>query len=41
MQNVKNGHTILVAEDESEVRGYLEMAVEVHGLFRGTGAGRR
>ena len=27
----KNGHTILIGEDELEVRGYLEMAVKYLG----------
>ena len=31
VQAPKNGHTILVAEDELEVRGYLEMALESLG----------
>ena len=31
MQDVKNGRTILVAEDELEVRGYLEMALKCLG----------
>src|SRR5437879_2874087 len=31
MQTVKNGRTILLGEDELEVRGYLEMALRCHG----------
>jgi two-component system response regulator AtoC len=31
MQDVKNGRTILVGEDELEVRGYLEMALKCLG----------
>ena len=31
MQSLKNGHTILVGEDELEVRGYLEMALKCLG----------
>jgi two-component system response regulator AtoC len=31
MQSFKNGHTILVGEDELEVRGYLEMALKCLG----------
>jgi len=31
MQNYKNGRTILVGEDEVEVRGYLEMALKYLG----------
>ncbi|MEP6539241.1 MAG: sigma-54 dependent transcriptional regulator [Bryobacteraceae bacterium] len=31
MQNTKNGKTILVAEDDSEVRSYLEMALSCDG----------
>jgi len=31
MQNMKNGRTILVGEDELEVRGYLEMALKCLG----------
>jgi len=31
MQTVKNGKTILLGEDELEVRGYLEMALRCHG----------
>src|SRR5882724_12788247 len=31
MQPVKNGRTILLGEDELEVRGYLEMALRCHG----------
>src|SRR3954453_19817261 len=31
MQNMKNGRTILVGEDEMEVRGYLEMALKCLG----------
>ncbi len=31
MQNYKNGRTILVGEDELEVRGYLEMALKCLG----------
>jgi len=31
MQAVKNGRTILLGEDELEVRGYLEMALRCHG----------
>jgi len=31
MQSVKNGHTILVGEDELEVRDYLEMALRCSG----------
>lgn len=32
MQNYKNGRTILVGEDEVEVRGYLEMALKYLGF---------
>ena len=39
MQTSKNGRTILVGEDEMEVRGYLEMALKCLGLFRRTGPG--
>src|SRR6202050_2745092 len=31
MQDAKNGRTILVGEDELEVRGYLEMALKCLG----------
>jgi CheY-like chemotaxis protein len=31
MQAQKNGHTILVGEDELEVRAYLEMALKSLG----------
>src|ERR1700722_3689436 len=31
MQIQKNGHTILVGEDEMEVRGYLDMALKCLG----------
>jgi two-component system response regulator AtoC len=31
MQTVKNGRTILLGEDELEVRSYLEMALRCHG----------
>ena len=31
MQISKNGHTILVGEDEMEVRGYLDMALKCLG----------
>ena len=31
MQTSKNGRTILVGEDELEVRGYLEMALKCLG----------
>src|SRR5580704_6859138 len=31
MQIQKNGHTILVGEDEMEVRGYLQMALKCLG----------
>ncbi len=41
MQSTRNTSTILVAEDEPEVRGYFEMALSLHGLFRRTGPGRR
>jgi two-component system response regulator AtoC len=31
MRNIRNGQTILLAEDEAEVRCYLEMALRSHG----------
>src|SRR5690348_8722098 len=31
MSDIRNGRTILVAEDELEVRGYLEMALKCLG----------